>query len=188
MTILLLTGPPAAGKTTIAQSLASRGLERLAIIEVDQLRRLVVDPQRAPADGEEAQLQHLLGVLNACALAENFDAAGFDVVIVDLVTEATAARYREQLSLSIVRLLPNWEQTMIRSHTREEPLRFRERETLCEQQKALEIADVTIDNSSLAPNIVAERLEHLLDNPPPASAPQPSTGYHAPPSSLPPPL
>jgi hypothetical protein len=49
----------------------------------------------------------------------------------------TAARYREELVLTIVRILPNWEQTMIRSQPRDEPLRFRERELLCEQQKQL---------------------------------------------------
>jgi hypothetical protein len=60
---------------------------------------------------------------------------------------------------------------MIHSQIRDEPLRFRERELLYEQQKQLQIADITIDNSSLEPNIVAVRLERLLTstlpNPPP---------------------
>lgn len=188
MTILLLTGPPASGKTTIADALAQRAADPLAIIEVDHLRHMLVYPHIAPWDGDEGHAQLLLGVLNACVLAQNFDAAGCNVLIVDAVTDETAARYREELPLAIVRLLPNWEQTMIRSHSREEPLRFREREALYEQQRALEIVDVTIDNSSLAPNIVADRLELLFsDPPPPRPAPRAPSGYHALPNPLPPP-
>ena len=162
MTILLLTGPPASGKTTMAAALASRDVDPLAVIEVDTLRHMVVRPHTAPWGGEEGRRQQLLGVLNACALTSAFDEADFDVLIVDLVTEDTAAHYREALDLTIVRLLPNWAQTMIRSQTRDEPLGFRERETLYEQQQALQVADITIDNSTLAPNIVAGRLQRLL--------------------------
>lgn len=187
MTILLLTGPPASGKTTIANALAEQAIDPLAIVEVDHLRYMVVYPHSAPWDGDEGRRQQFLGVLNASVLAQNFDATGFNVLLVDVVTDETSARYREELALTIVRLLPNWEQTMIRSQTRDEPLRFREREALYEQQKALQIADVTIDNSSLAPNIVAGRLEHLFSNPPPRPAPHPDSGYHALPYPLPPP-
>ncbi len=187
MTILLLTGPPAAGKTTIAAALASRDVEPLAIIEVDTLRHMVVEPHSAPWDGEEGHRQQLLGVRNACVVAQNFDATGFHVLIVDPITEETATRYREELVLTIVRLLPNWAQTMIRSQTRDEPLRFRERELLYEQQKQLQAVDITIDNSSLEPNIVAGRLERLLSSTPPNPPPRPQAGYHALPNPLPPP-
>ena len=187
MTILLLTGPPASGKTTIADSLASRGVDSLAIVEVDYLRHMIVQPHAAPWDGEEGRRQQLLGVLNACVLAQNFDVSGFHVLILDAVTNDTTIRYREELALTIVRLLPNWEQTMIRSQTRDEPLRFRERELLYEQQTALEDIDLTIDNSSLAPNTVAGRLDQLLSNPPPVPAPRSQSGYHALPNPLPPP-
>ena len=187
MTILLLTGPPAAGKTTIAAALAERATEPLAIIEVGTLRHMIVEPHSASWDGEEGHRQQLLGVRNACVIAQNFDATGFHVLIVDPITEESVARYREELVLTIVRLLPNWEQTMIRSQTRDEPLRFRERELLYEQQKQLQAADITIDNSSLDPSIVAGRLERLLRGPPPNPPPRPRDGYHALPNPLPPP-
>lgn len=187
MTILLLTGPPASGKTTIAASMAERDAGSLAIIEVDYLRHMVVQPHAAPWDGEEGQRQQLLGVLNACELAQNFDVSGFHVLIVDAITNETAIRYREELALTIVRLLPNWEQTMIRSQSRDEPLKFRERELLYEQQKALAEVDLTIDNSSLAPNTVADHLEQLLSNPPHTSPPRSQSGYDALPNPLPPP-
>ncbi len=187
MTILLLTGPPASGKTTVAASLASRGTGSLAIIEVDDVRAMIVQPHAAPWDGDEGRRQQFLGVRNASVLAQNFDISGFDVLIVDAATTETIARYREELSLIVVRLLPNWEQTMIRSQARSEPLRFRERELLYEQQRTLEGVDITIDNSSLEPDIVAGRLGQLLYDPPPTPAPQPRTGYHAIPNPLPPP-
>lgn len=179
MTTLLLTGPPSAGKTTIASALAERIAEPLAIIEVDILRHMIVGPHAAPWDDEEGHRQQLLGVRNACVIAQNFDATGFHVLIVDSITDETAARYREELVLTVVRLLPNWEQTMIRSQNRDQPLRFRERELLYEQQQQLEIADITIDNSALAPNIVAERLQRLLSNTSPNPPPAPPDGYHA---------
>lgn len=187
MTILLLTGPPASGKTTIATSMASRGTGSLAIIEVDDVRAMIVQPHSAPWDGDEGQRQQFLGVRNASVLAQNFDISGFNVLIVDAATNETLSRYREELALIVVRLLPNWEQTMIRSQARNEPLRFHERELLYEQQKTLEAVDITIDNSTLAPDIVAGRLDQLFDDPPPSAAPQPRTGYHAIPNPLPPP-
>jgi chloramphenicol 3-O-phosphotransferase len=187
MTILLLTGPPASGKTTIAASMASRDTGSLAIIEVDDVRAMIVQPHSAPWDGDEGQRQQFLSVRNASVLAQNFDISGFDVLIIDAITNETAARYREELALVIVRLLPNWEQTMIRSQSRDEPLRFRERELLYEQQTALADIDLTIDNSSLAPDVAAGQLQRLFRNPPPTPAPQPRTGYHAIPNPLPPP-
>ena len=162
MTILLLTGPPASGKTTVVAALASRDVDPLAVIELDTLRQMVVRPHLAPWDGEEGRRQQLLGIRNACALARTFDQAEFDVLLVDQVTDDTAARYRDELALTIVRLLPNWEQTMIRSQSRDEPLGFRERELLYVQQQALETVDITIDNSTLTPSVVAGRLQLLL--------------------------
>jgi adenylylsulfate kinase-like enzyme len=54
MTILLLTGPLASGKTTVAAALASRDVDPLAVIELDTLRRMVVRSHFAPWDGEKA--------------------------------------------------------------------------------------------------------------------------------------
>lgn len=83
MTILLLTGPLASGKTTVAAALASRDVDPLAVIELDTLRRMVVRPHFAPWDGEKGRRQQFLGIRNDCALARTFDQAEFDVLLVD---------------------------------------------------------------------------------------------------------
>ncbi|GAA2470970.1 AAA family ATPase [Terrabacter carboxydivorans] len=94
--VLVLTGPPAVGKSTTARALAA-GRERCAVIDVDDVRQLVVSGGAAPWDGEEGVRQQRLGAVNACALARNVSAAGIDVVVADVLTLETAGLYRELL-------------------------------------------------------------------------------------------
>jgi hypothetical protein len=101
---LLLTGPPAAGKSTTALALA-RSAPRGAMIDVDDLRHLVVSGHAAPWEGVSGRLQQQLGVANACDLARRFQAAGIEVVLADFVTSTTAAMYRRHLQgVRIIRL------------------------------------------------------------------------------------
>lgn len=62
--ILLLTGPPVAGKSTLGPLIAKR-LERCAVIDVDRVRAMVVQPHIAPWLGEEGMTQLRLGARNA---------------------------------------------------------------------------------------------------------------------------
>ncbi|GAA1854169.1 AAA family ATPase [Microlunatus capsulatus] len=101
---LLLTGPPAAGKSTTARALAA-SLPLAAVVDVDDVRHLVVAGHAAPWDGDRGRLQQDVGVDNACDLARRFVAAGIAVVLADVVTARTAVRYRERLpGLLVVRL------------------------------------------------------------------------------------
>lgn len=93
---LVLTGPPAVGKSVTGAALARRR-QRAAFIDVDDVRQLVVAGGEAPWRGAEGAAQSLFGVRNACALAGGFRADGFDVVIVDVLTPATAVELRERL-------------------------------------------------------------------------------------------
>ena len=93
---MLLTGPPAAGKTTCARLLAERR-QRCAVVDVDDVRHLVVAGHAALWDGAEGAAQHRLGADNACRLARSFRAYGLDVVLTDLVTAAVRPVYAEQL-------------------------------------------------------------------------------------------
>ena len=93
---LIVTGAPAAGKTTCARRLAERR-PRSAAIEVDDIRRLIVAGHAAPWDGVEGATQHRLGVENACRLALSFDAYGLDVVLTDVVTDLARPVYAELL-------------------------------------------------------------------------------------------
>jgi predicted kinase len=101
---LLLTGPPAAGKSTTARVLAD-ALPLAAMIDVDDLRQLVVAGHAAPWDGPAGLVQQRIGVENACDLARRFASSGIEVVIADVLTPRTAELYRERLpSVLIVQL------------------------------------------------------------------------------------
>lgn len=101
---LLLTGPPAAGKSTTARVLAD-SLPLAAVIDVDDIRQLVVAGHAAPWDGESGLIQQRIGVENACDLARRFASSGIEVVIADVLTSRTAELYRARLpSVLIVQL------------------------------------------------------------------------------------
>lgn len=98
---LVLTGPPAVGKTSTARRLAG-SRPRAACLDVDDLRHLVVSGHLAPWDGEEGQRQRDLGVENACSLARRFLEHGIEVVLADAITTETLPRYRQRLPYVVV--------------------------------------------------------------------------------------
>ncbi|HEU4545136.1 MAG TPA: hypothetical protein VFR88_02475 [Microlunatus sp.] len=101
---LLITGPPAAGKSTTARCLAD-SLPLVALIDVDDIRQLVVAGHAAPWDGEAGLIQQRIGIENACDLARRFASSGIEVVLADVLTPQTAALYRARLpSVLIVQL------------------------------------------------------------------------------------
>ncbi len=98
---LVLTGGPAVGKTVTGRALAA-SRPRAAFIDVDDVRQLVVAGGEPPWRGEEGRAQQTLGVLNAGCLARRFVGAGFDVVVVDVLTPRTAELYRRELRGCVV--------------------------------------------------------------------------------------
>lgn len=115
---LVLTGGPAVGKTTCARALAEQS-SRAAVIDVDDLRQLVDAGAAAPWQGRSGLDQAILGATNACAVGRNFISAGFDVVIADVLTPATAAVYRAELDdCLIVHLRINLAAARARAATR----------------------------------------------------------------------
>lgn len=94
--VLVLTGGPAVGKSTTALALAA-GRTRCAVIDVDDVRQLVVSGAAAPWEGMEGRDQQRLAVMNACSLARNFLAVDIEVVIADVLTPDTSALYRQEL-------------------------------------------------------------------------------------------
>lgn len=93
---LLLTGGPAAGKSTTALRLVGP-LERAAVVDVDDIRQLVVVGHAAPWDGREGRRQQRIGVQNACDLARRYLQNGIEVILSDVLIPETAALYRELL-------------------------------------------------------------------------------------------
>jgi len=149
--ILILTGPPAAGKTTIGPLLAKQ-LERCAVIDVDQVRAMVVQPHIAPWRGAAGMDQLRFGAHNACTLAQNFVAAGYAVVILDVLTDETAQLYRTALAAhqpTIVLLLPSLAEVLHRNQIRGQWLTDDEVELLYNWQENLHLYDRKIDNTHI---------------------------------------
>lgn len=147
---LLLTGGPAAGKTTTVLRLAER-TPRCACIDVDNVRQLVKNGGAAPWDGDEGRTQQMLGVRNAVALASNFMASGLAVTMSDVVTERTLGAYRDALpGLVIVRLLIGIDEARRRAGTRPVYLTDAEFAHLHEQQSEPLAVDYEIDVTGLS--------------------------------------
>ena len=79
--IIWITGPPAAGKTTLTQALAKR-FERAVHIPVDDLRLWVV---QGMADAvpwtDESERQFQIAEQATCAVARTYQDAGFAVIV-----------------------------------------------------------------------------------------------------------
>lgn len=158
--ILILTGPPAAGKSTLGPLIAKR-LQRCAVIDVDRLRTMVAQPHIPPWLGEEGMAQLILGAKNACTLARTFVAEGYDVVILDVLTNETAAIYHAILKLlphQIVLLLPSLEVSLLRNQQRGQWLTDEEVRLLYGWERELSIYDRKIDNSNRSTDDLAIEL------------------------------
>jgi predicted kinase len=115
---LILSGGPAVGKSVTARVLA-QGREKCAFIDVDDVRQLVVAGGAAPWQGSDGRDQQRLGVANACALARNFVAAGFEVIVVDVLTPKTCDLYRRDLpECVVVHMTVTWPEAMRRAASR----------------------------------------------------------------------
>jgi adenylylsulfate kinase-like enzyme len=163
MSVLILTSPAGAGKNTIAKVWSARR-ERCAIIDVDTVRQMLVQPHKAPWEGEEGRAQQRLGVQNACALARNFAESGADVVILDVLSQETLTDYREalaDLNPKIVLLLPTWEEVQRRNKMRTQYLTDGEIEMIYQSQVSLTGPDQKIDNTDLSPEEVASQIDEM---------------------------
>lgn len=79
--IYIITGPPAAGKTTLCQATAKR-FERAVHIQVDELRLWVTQGLSDSVPWtEETERQFQVAELAACDIARRYQDAGFAVMI-----------------------------------------------------------------------------------------------------------
>jgi chloramphenicol 3-O-phosphotransferase len=165
MKVIILTGPPRAGKNTIGELLAKR-MKAGVFIDVDKVRWMIIKGHKAPWEGEEGSKQQELGVKNTCQLSVNFLGSGYDVVIADVLNTKTVGIYRSQLSrfnLKIVLLLPSFEELERRSKYRPAFLRESEIKMIYEQQSKFSDYDLVIDNSKLSAEEVTKKMDELFD-------------------------
>lgn len=161
MNSLILTGPAAAGKNTIASLLAKKR-DKCAIIDVDAIRWMYRHPHKAPWEGEAGKQQQKLGVENAILLAINFARHDIDTVILDVLVEETAKIYRERLpEAKIILLMPTYDEAQERFRRRQPTITQNEFQIVYQWQEALTIFDEKIDNTTLSPEEAADKLSSV---------------------------
>jgi len=161
MSITILTGPAASGKNTISKILAQKK-ERCAVIDVDAVRQMYVQPHKAPWDGEAGKTQQLLGVENACLLAKNYSQQKVDVVILDVLTDETANLYKKNLGeVKIILLMPAFAEAQKRFKERPPTITDEESKMLYEWEENLTVFDEKIDNTALSAQETVDKISAI---------------------------
>ena len=125
-------------------------MDLAAVIDVDDIRQLVVAGHAAPWDGPEGIRQQRLGVENACGLARRFLEAGIEVVLADVVDASTISPYRGRLpGLLAVRLRLSLEAARHRAAQRPIHLTSAEFDALHAREAGGPVVDEVIDVDGL---------------------------------------
>lgn len=91
--ICIITGPPGAGKSAIAERLAHR-FHNSAYINVDYIRAMIKESYVRPFPlTKESEKQITLSMRNACLLGRNFIKNGFNVFIDDVLVGKEKINY-----------------------------------------------------------------------------------------------
>ena len=105
--IVIITGPPGSGKTTVGNILAKK-IKNSALISTDDLRHMIKNGIAEIEDSKwEEQLK--LGVKNTILLAKNFYKSGFNVFLEDILLDDKFDLYCNALKkydLKIFLLMP----------------------------------------------------------------------------------
>lgn len=121
--VLILTGPPGAGKTSVALALAER-FDRMVHIPVDDLRHWVTAGYRYPWAGDaQAEEQLRMAADATVAVTRNAVAYRYSVIIDDVIVGANAEAYRAGLAslnaeVQVVTLLPSLARCLERDASR----------------------------------------------------------------------
>jgi len=168
ISVVLISGIPGAGKSTVARLLASR-FTRSVHIEGDHVGHHfivngLVPPQGPPAD--EARAQLALRRRNICLLADSFAAGGFVAVIDDVVAAVSVLdTYRTLVQtrpLALVQLVPDIEVVRHRDAGRDKHV-FDTWRHLDAELRGLPRIGLWLDTSSLSPDETVDRIEASLD-------------------------
>ncbi|MEM7016367.1 MAG: AAA family ATPase [Pseudomonadota bacterium] len=132
--IIIVSGLPGAGKSTISHHLATH-FEKSVHVEADALHKMIVRGGLWPGEEpiEEGYGQLRLRCRNACLLADSFCSAGFTVIIDDIVIGNRYYDFIDDLQtrpLYFMLLIPTLETLKIRNAQRPNKNVFHQAATL----------------------------------------------------------
>src|SRR5262252_2398114 len=97
--VIILTGAPASGKSTVAERLASC-LDRAAHIQVDFFRKMVKGGYASPHHwNDEVDRQYRIARTSAAQTARNLAVAGFLPILDDIVPPAWVDEWQREAGL-----------------------------------------------------------------------------------------
>lgn len=173
--LLLLSGPAGAGKTTVADAWACRQTRPALHLSLDALRERVKSGYANPEHGTTPAMLDQLGLArDGCALlARLYHARGYGCVIDDVIfphwPPASYAHWQRALGETphqLVVLLPSLEAILVRNQERGGQRRLQERTLRLIYERMTpwrEVEGATIlDNTTLSVEETADRLDTLL--------------------------
>ena len=166
--VLILTGPPGAGKSTVAEALADR-YDRVAHIDVDTVRHFITPTGYIEAGHPGFENQRALATRNVCALSRNYLEDRFGVIVDDVVIaqadldEYVAGLRPAGFAVHYVRLLPSRDACQARNAGRREGRIAAARIEVIwrEFDTAGDVGGATIDSSDLDAYATADRVQAL---------------------------
>ena len=166
--VIVISGPPGAGKSAVAGAICER-FDRMLLIEVDELRRWVCAGYRRPWDGDaQADEQLRLGARAACAVAREAIATRYAAAICDIADPALGEVYREALegigaAVHFVTLLPDLETTLARSSEAQAERAREVHASLSAAHEAGELPGAVLDSSDdTDAYVTADQLQELV--------------------------
>jgi chloramphenicol 3-O-phosphotransferase len=164
--LVILSGPPHAGKSATAEALCQR-YDRMLHIDAGVLHDFLRMGRLRPWDASpEGRLQRELLIASACDMARRFLGAGYGVVISDVVLDDDLPTYARALAgldatVHAVVLLPAFAVLEERERTRPTEWQRAGRLAALHQRFAAWDGVARIDPGDLAPELVADRVMAL---------------------------